>query len=194
LKKLLWIIWMAFAVACSGKNTPSTLDEWQGTDIAGNIYTWDNLIGNEANVIVLFSPDCPLSQNYTKTINDLKQNFSGQDVHMTVVVPGYFNNDEVNTFKTTYQLDMPIVIDKNNTLINLLDGTITPEVFLFDKTGMMIYTGAIDNWAVDLGQKRQVITAYYLQDAIAATLHHEEVKIKKTEAVGCFIEQIKSEE
>ena len=46
----------------------------------------------------------------------------------------------------------------------------------------------MDNWLGELGRRRQVITEFYLKDAIESYLNEEEIKIKKTKAIGCFIE------
>ena len=65
----------------------------------------------------------------------------------------------------------------------------TPEVFAVDSQGKTFYKGAIDNWAPELGQHRAVITEHYLQDALNGLLQHKDLRIKQTEAVGCFIER-----
>ena len=78
--------------------------------------------------------------------------------------------------------------DTKSLMAKKLGATITPEVFLLGKTGVIRYSGRIDNWAFDLGKKRSVITEHNLIDAIEAVLQNKSVKIKKAKAVGCFIE------
>lgn len=60
--------------------------------------------------------------------------------------------------------------------------------FIFNTHGKLVYQGAIDNWAVDLGQKRQVITAFYVRDVLQAMIDDAPIPYTKTTAVGCFIE------
>jgi hypothetical protein len=52
----------------------------------------------------------------------------------------------------------------------------------------VVYSGAIDNWAVDLGQKRQVITEFYVRDVLQALIHQQTIPYAKTQAIGCFLE------
>jgi hypothetical protein len=75
------------------------------------------------------------------------------------------------------------------TLANFFGATKTPEAFAVTPAVKIFYKGAIDNWAPGLGEHRQVITEYYLRDALNAFLEGKDVKIRQTEAVGCFIER-----
>lgn len=83
---------------------------------------------------------------------------------------------------------MPILLDPKIKLADQLNATITPEAVVLTDRGNVIYTGAIDNWAISLGQKRLQATAHYLSDAIKNYLSGEEIAPTKTKAVGCFIE------
>ena len=58
---------------------------------------------------------------------------------------------------------------------------------MIDNEGNLIYRGMIDNWFYALGKYRKITTAYYLEDAINAYLKGEDVSIKQTEPIGCFI-------
>jgi hypothetical protein len=60
---------------------------------------------------------------------------------------------------------------------------------LFDRSGNEIYRGAIDNWFFALGKYRNETTEHYLENAIQAMLDSRLPEIRKTEAVGCFIEK-----
>jgi hypothetical protein len=58
-----------------------------------------------------------------------------------------------------------------------------------DSHGKTLYRGAIDNWAVDLGQSRPVITENYLSDVLHSIAQGRDVPVRETKAVGCFIER-----
>lgn len=64
-------------------------------------------------------------------------------------------------------------------LAKYLKATTTPEVFVLNNKGEVVYSGAIDNWAIDLGEKRQVITEFYLKDALNALLQNKKIAVKK---------------
>ena len=87
-----------------------------------------------------------------------------------------------------YDLPLEIIYDPNFKLVRDLNATITPEAFLIDENKNIKYQGLIDNWLGELGRRRQVRTEFYLNDAIESYLKDEDIMIKKTKAIGWFIE------
>lgn len=140
-------------------------------------------------VILFLSPECPLCLNYTLNLRNLREDFSSEKVQFVGVFSGkWFSAEEVRGFRTRYALAFPMLFDDHLALAKQLDATVTPEVFLLDSTGRVLYSGAIDNWVTDLGKKKLEVTEDYLSDAITSALEGEKVKVKKTRAVGCLIE------
>ena len=146
---------------------------------------------HKATVIAFLSPECPLRENYTKTLNYIQLEFEEKDVDFINMFPGtLYSGEEIQTFIQTYQLKQNNLPDKKLMLAKYLKATTTPEVFVLNNKGEVVYSGAIDNWAIDLGEKRQVITEFYLKDALNALLQNKKIAVKKTTAVGCFIEGV----
>lgn len=141
-----------------------------------------------ASVLIFVSPNCPLSQNYSRTINQLDSMFSAQQVVFQLVFPGQITQAAIDSFTTQYRLHQQVIPDSMYLLAKKLQATTTPETFIFNTHGKLVYQGAIDNWAVDLGQKRQVITAFYVRDVLQAMIDDAPIPYTKTTAVGCFIE------
>lgn len=141
-----------------------------------------------ADVLFLFlSPECPLCQNYTLTINKLQKSFP--DLNMIAVFPGKtYSRNHISGFFDKYNLHINSIIDKDYFLSNKLKAEITPQVFLLDKNLNLIYEGAIDNWAPELGKKRDIITEHYLRDALRQRKDGEEINTNRTRAVGCKIQ------
>lgn len=146
------------------------------------------LIDHKAKVLVFISPDCPLCKSYTKDLREMIEEYKGE-IDIYGVVPGkFYTVHEVDSFLNYYNLSLNIVYDPNFKLVRELKATITPEAFLIDNNNNIIYQGLIDNWLGELGRKRQIVSQYYLKDAIKSFINGEEVRIKKTKAIGCFIE------
>ena len=159
------------------------------TDSYNKETTLSEIPDHLATVITFLSPECPLSENYTKTLNEIKQEFEAQDIDFVNIFPGsYYSPEKIKAFIQAYNLKQTNLLDQNSLLVQHLRATITPEVFVLNKNGEVVYSGAIDNWAIDLGEKRQVITEFYLKDALYALLQNKKITITKTKAVGCFIE------
>jgi thiol-disulfide isomerase/thioredoxin len=158
-------------------------------DLKGNIVKLNQIHKYKATAIYFISPECPLCQSYTLTINQLIKKYNGKAIDFIGVVPTKnFSMSDILNYKRIYKSNLNLVCDTGNKLVKKIGATITPEVFLVDSKGVTIYSGRIDNWAYELGKKRTVITAHDLVDAIESVLNNKPVKIKKTKAVGCFIE------
>jgi thiol-disulfide isomerase/thioredoxin len=141
-----------------------------------------------AATFVFLAPDCPLSQNYVPTLNELRAQFQANQMEIYAVFAGDARPEE---FVSSYQLTLPVIKDTAFRIADFFGATTTPEAFVADSKGQVLYKGAIDNRAPELGQQRRVITEHYLLDALNSTLHHTDIAVKETKAVGCFIERTK---
>ena len=77
-------------------------------------------------------------------------------------------------------------VDRNNELADAFGANRTPECFLFDKSGKLVYHGAIDD---NPGDKSRV-NRKHLQQAIDESVSGKEVSIKTSRSVGCSIKRI----
>ena len=77
-------------------------------------------------------------------------------------------------------------VDKNSELANAFGANRTPECFLFDKNGKLVYHGAIDDNPLDEGN----VNRTHLKVAINELLNGKEVSVKETRSVGCNIKRI----
>lgn len=139
------------------------------------------------SALVLLSPDCPMSVNYTKTLNDLQQRF-GDTIQVMGILPGAtYRDSTILHFAEEYHLQFPLYVDKKMHLSRQLKGEVTPEVFLLDAKGHLLYHGAIDNWLAGIGQKRQKPNEHYLLDAINQSLLGQTVSIPYVKPQGCIL-------
>ena len=155
----------------------------------GEIVTITSLEGKFL-VFTFLSPECPLSENYTRTLNNLQSEYSGEDFQFYYIFPGtFYHRQQIEQFAKIYHLKTEsIYFDPQYVMRDYCQATITPEVFLIDQLGKIEYQGAIDNWAITLGKQRQVVTEHYLRDAIDEVDDNKKVSISNTRAVGCIIE------
>lgn len=78
------------------------------------------------------------------------------------------------------------VVDKNSAMADAFGATRTPEVFLFDKSGKLVYHGAIDDNANDPGE----VTRKHAKIAIEEIVAGKNVSTTKTRFVGCTIKRL----
>ena len=139
------------------------------------------------SVVVFLSPECPLSQNYTSVLNKLAGTYDGKVSIEGVIPDSSYSVADIEKFRKEYHIVFDLSRDPGLRRVHGLKATTTPQAFLLDEEGHVVYEGLIDNWAVSLGVQRTVITEHYLTDAIEASLHHSAVAVRKTQPVGCLI-------
>lgn len=144
---------------------------------------------HRAIAIVFMAPDCPLSQNYTPTLNELRMQFQTSAMEFYGVFSGKAAAAAAEEFVKTYGIQFPFLPDADLKIADFLKASTTPEVFVLDEAGRTIYSGAIDNRAPELGQRRVVITEKYLHDALKSIAEGRKVSVERTQPVGCFIER-----
>ena len=74
-------------------------------------------------------------------------------------------------------------LDDNSILADAFGASRTPECYLFDKNGRLVYHGAIDDSPGDPDQVKR----HHLKNAIDEMVAGKEVSVKETRSVGCSI-------
>jgi thioredoxin-related protein len=77
-------------------------------------------------------------------------------------------------------------VDKNSELADAFDANRTPENFLFNKDGKLVYHGAIDDNPSDANS----ISRKHLREAINEMLNGKDVSVKTSRSVGCSIKRV----
>ncbi|MCB0396912.1 MAG: redoxin domain-containing protein [Flavobacteriales bacterium] len=189
-----WVsgIGLALTIICtlgSCNNQPQKLRGLIIQDRTGRPVPLADIQKFKANIFVFFSPECPLSENYSLTYNTIFEEFQDDLTNFYLVFPGtFYTTLEIDSFCQRFEPAMTVLLDTGYALTHALGATITPEAFVVDGDGITRYSGKIDNWAFSLGKQRRKASEHYLKDAIHALLENKEVVNKKTKAVGCLIE------
>ena len=77
-----------------------------------------------------------------------------------------------------------ILLSREKAVARTFGASVTPEVFLLDRRGIIRYRGAID----DRPNEPQAVTTHYLKDAIVQILAGEAIATSSTEPIGSPIE------
>jgi cytochrome oxidase Cu insertion factor (SCO1/SenC/PrrC family) len=75
------------------------------------------------------------------------------------------------------------VVDETSDVARAFGASHTPEAFLFDASGKLVYHGAID----DNGRDEKAVQNHWLQDAVAAVQSGKPVQVAETKSIGCGI-------
>jgi hypothetical protein len=148
-----------------------------------------------ASAIFFVATDCPISNWYAPTIQQVCREFAARGVDCTLVY------EDIDLGATPAALDaavrthlreyrygtMPAVVDRTRAVAKRAQATVTPSVVLVDRSGTIRYRGRIDNGYADLGKPRQHVTSHDLRTSLDALLAGAAVPRPETEALGCYI-------
>ncbi len=79
------------------------------------------------------------------------------------------------------------VVDENSVLADAFGANRTPETFLFNKEGKLVYHGAIDDNPTD----ENAVGRKHLKEAINEIVAGKDVAVKTSRSVGCTIKRLK---
>ena len=143
-------------------------------------------------VIVMFSCNtCPFvikNQSITqKTIEYAKTH----NVGMVIINSNEAKRDGDDSYKEMKKYaqqqgyTVPYLADNNSTVADLFGANHTPEIFLFNNQGRLVYKGAMnDNPSDPIAYKKMYIT-----EAIDALIAGKEIDPKTTKSIGCSIKR-----
>jgi hypothetical protein len=151
------------------------------------------MIGALAMTVLIFvSTDCPISNRYAPEIKRLHADFTPRGVRFRLVYPNPLDSDaDIRTHLEEYGYPQIAQRDSDHTLVKMAGATITPEAAVFDAHGRLVYRGRIDDRFVELGRERPAATQSDLRSALTALLAGKRVNPSHTQAVGCFIADMK---
>ena len=140
-------------------------------------------------VIAFVTTECPISNRYAPTLQAVAERFV--DVEFVAVYPDPDDDaQEVEDHRRSYGLRFRGVRDPDHALVRLVGATVTPEVAVYS-AGALVYRGRIDDRAVSFGNFRASARHDDLANAIEATLAGSPVDPARTEAIGCYIEDLR---
>jgi thioredoxin-related protein len=79
----------------------------------------------------------------------------------------------------------PYLVDEQSKVANAFGATRTPEVYLFDKSGKLVYKGAMEDNPATPSESKEM----YLQDAVTKMITGQEIDPNTTKSVGCGIKR-----
>jgi peroxiredoxin len=94
--------------------------------------------------------------------------------------------EDMQTYAKDQNYAWNYAVDKNSQLADAFGASRTPEVFLFDKAGKLVYHGAMDDNPTDAAS----VGRKHLMVAMDEMLEGKEVSVKQSRSVGCGIKRL----
>lgn len=143
-----------------------------------------------AGTLVIFTCNhCPFVKAWQSRIVELGNSYAAKGVGVIAVNandPKVADEDSYDVMQQRAKeggMQFPYVVDATSNLARAFGATRTPEAFLFDKDGKLVYHGAID----DNAQEPSKVENTYLKNALEAVVSGREVAVKETKSIGCGI-------
>jgi hypothetical protein len=161
-------------------------------DLAGRVVDPLDQPGMRATVLIFVRTDCPIANRYVPEIRRLRDEFEPRRVAFRLV---YLDAAEpVETIRAhlhRYRYDIVALRDPRHVLVELTGARATPEAAVFTPDRRMVYRGRIDDRYVDFNKVRRSPTRHDLQDVLALLVTGARVQPRITDAVGCFIADLR---
>jgi peroxiredoxin len=182
-------LWAQIKPLALGSTIPKS--EIKMKDVSGKLVSLSD-IRTPNGLLVMFSCNtCPYvekNQSRTRAIGSLAQE---KGIGFIVLNSNEGSRDSDDSYKDmqqyahAQQYAWPYTIDSKNELADAFGASRTPECFLFDSNGKLVYSGAIDDNPADMTK----IKRKHLELAILEVMEGKEVSVKHSRSVGCSIKR-----
>jgi protein-disulfide isomerase len=138
-----------------------------------------------ATAVIFVSTTCPISNAYNERMSELYRTYAPKGIRFVFVNSNVTESPaDIERHIKDNQLPFTVLKDEQSQLADLLGAQFTPEVFLFDRSGVLRYHGYIDD-----SRNPARIQVHGLRQALDALLAGREIELKETRAFGCTIKR-----
>jgi peroxiredoxin/mono/diheme cytochrome c family protein len=156
-------------------------------DAAGKQVGLSDFKENQFLIVAFLGTKCPVGNAYIPVLLDLQKQYREKKVQIIGINanPGE-TAETIAKHVKDFSIAFPILIDAEQSVLQLFGAKRTPEVFVLDDRGTIRYRGRIDDrYAPD--HKRDEPKRNDLREALDELLAGKKVSVPETEAAGCLI-------
>ena len=183
------------AVAGSGRNTTdipappaigSAIEDFTLPDADGVNHSLKSLMGKKGAVIIFVATKCPVSNAYNDRMETVYEDYQAKGINVIGINANSTEPAaEVKSHAAEKGLKFAILKDDGNKIADRLGANHTPEAYVIDASGKLVYHGRIDN-----AQNTANITSNDLRDTLDAILAGKPVPKTTSMAFGCSIKRV----
>ena len=162
-------------------------------DVAGMEVSFKDAL-NTKGLLVMFSCNtCPVVHAYQSRTVEICNYAKSKEIGVILLNSNEASRDDGDSFSdmkeyaSKQRYSWPYVVDENSVMANAFGATRTPECFLFNTDGKLVYHGAID----DNQNGADEVTRKHLKIAMDEMLGGKDVAVKTTRSVGCTIKRLR---
>jgi len=184
---------MTLVSAALATEISKTAPDFTATDINGKAIKLSDYKGK---IVVLesYDSDCPFCNNQYKTgaMQELEKDMAAKGVVWLIVNSVNPNNPSHRTPDQAKQeiADKKIIAtawidDSSGAVGHLYDMKTTPDMYVIDKNGVLVYQGAIDNKPDP--QHDPHTARNYVREAVDALMAGKPIEVSQTKPYGCGV-------
>jgi peroxiredoxin len=164
-------------------------------DCGGNLHVLQAESQRPAAVFVFLTAECPISASYLPRLNELAKEWRSQNVSLFGIWADPTDRPgEVAALRSEYQIQFPVLMDRDGTLARRFQPSHVPEAFVINSKGHVAYQGRIDDRYRELGHAKPSATKHDLADAVASLLEGRAIEVAHVPSVGCKYETLPESE
>lgn len=160
-------------------------------DIGGKTVTLKEAKGKNGLLVMFTCNTCPYVIKNQERTNEICKYAADKGVGVVLVNSNEAQRNDADSYNAmkTYAKEQGYswyyAVDENSALADAFGANRTPETYLFNKEGKLVYHGAIDDNPSDGAN----VTRYHLKEAINETLANRTVSVSTSKSVGCSIKR-----
>ena len=182
----------AFAQGAAGPialGTALPMADYKMTATNGKTVTIQGVAGKKGVLVVFTCNTCPFAKGWEERIVAVGNAARGNGVGMIAINsndPERMPGDAMDAMQARAKargMKYPYAADPAGDVARAFGASHTPEAFLFDAGGKLVYHGAVDD---NMDDPKSVKTTY-LANAVADLAAGKEQRMAQTKAIGCGI-------
>lgn len=158
-------------------------------NVDGKMVSLDSIKGEKGTLVIFSCNHCPFVKAWQKEMVQIGNEYQSKGFGVVFINsndPTAYETDGIEGMKElarTEGYEFPYVVDATSDVARHFDAAKTPDVFLFDADGKLVYKGAVSEG----GRSPKEGGEAYLKNALEALLAGKAVDNPVTKAVGCSI-------
>jgi peroxiredoxin len=188
---LLAVAFIAIDIVRGDAPVVKTIDDFTLQDHLGARHSLSEWRDKRAVVVVFLGTECPLAKLYGARLAELAAEYGPKGVAFVGIDSNQQDSLlEIGHYVRTHRIDFPLLKDSSHRVADQFGATRTPEAFVLDAGGNVLYRGRIDD-QFGIGYQRQREVVRDLANALDDVLAGKAVTTPVTEPVGCLIGRAK---
>jgi len=180
---------LATSAAALQLGDPAPQRDAKMRNVDGREVSITEIAGSKGTLVIFTCNHCPWAKAWETRIASLGNTYRQRGIGVIAINandPASHAEDGfdgmVRRAKDT-GLQFPYVVDTGSRVARAFGAERTPEAFVFDAAGKLVYHGTIDDNSEDASQVKQ----RFLGDALEAVASGKPVPLAETKALGCGI-------